>query len=82
MTGEDAFRVLEALKICDTAGHLMMRHLTDPVLIKTAAAKSLSARLLYGSGIHERSVQVLSSGTRLRLTGAGRAAFKILHDFH
>ena len=43
---------------------------------KQLLQKSLSARLLYGSGIHERSVQVLSSGARLRLTGAGRAAFK------
>ena len=47
VTGEDAFRVLEALKICDTAGHLMMRHLTDPVLIKNSCCKRAYLRGCY-----------------------------------
>ena len=50
VTGEDAFRVLEALKICDTAGHLMMRHLTEWIFSK----KRRQVRIVQSPAVHLR----------------------------
>ena len=82
VTGEDAFRVLEALKICDTAGHLMMRHLTDPVLIKNSCCKRAYLRGCYmavGSMSHPYKSYHLELVCGLQ--AQAEQLLKILHDF-
>ena len=82
VTGEDAFRVLEALKICDTAGHLMMRHLTDPVLIKNSCCKRAYLRGCY-MAVGSMSDPYKSSHLELvcGLQAQAEQLLKILHDF-
>lgn len=81
-TGEDAFRVLEALKICDTAGHLMMRHLTDPVLIKNSCCKRAYLRGCY-MAVGSMSDPYKSYHLELvcGLQAQAEQLLKILHDF-
>ena len=82
VTGEDAFRVLEALKICDTAGHLMMRHLTDPVLIKNSCCKRAYLRGCY-MAVGSMSDPYKSYHLELvcGLQAQAEQLLKILHDF-
>lgn len=82
VTGEDAFRVLEALKICDTAGHLMMRHLTDPVLIKNSCCKRAYLRGCY-MAVGSMSDPYKSYHLELvcGLQTQAEQLLKILHDF-
>lgn len=82
VTGEDAFRVLEALKICDTAGHLMMRHLTDPVLIKNSCCKRAYLRGYY-MAVGSMSDPYKSYHLELvcGLQAQAEQLLKILHDF-
>ena len=82
VTGEDAFRVLEALKICDTAGHLMMRHLTDPVLIKNSCCKRAYLRGCY-MAVGSMSDPYKSYHLELvcGLQAQPEQLLKILHDF-
>lgn len=82
VTGEDAFRVLEALKICDTAGHLMMRHLTDPVLIKNSCCKRAYLRGCY-MAVGSMSDPYKSYHLELvcDLQTQAEQLLKILHDF-
>ena len=82
VTGEDAFRVLEALKICDTAGHLMMRHLTDPVLIKNSCCKRAYLRGCY-MAVGSMSDPYKSYHLELvcGLQAQPEHLLKILHDF-
>lgn len=82
VTGEDAFRVLEALKICDTAGHLMMRHLTDPVLIKNSCCKRAYLRGCY-MAVGSMSDPYKSYHLELvcGLQVQAEQLLKILHDF-
>lgn len=82
VTGEDAFRVLEALKICDTAGHLMMRHLTDPVLIKNSCCKRAYLRGCY-MAVGSMSDPYKSYHLELvcGLQEQAEQLLKILHDF-
>lgn len=82
VTGEDAFRVLEALKICDTAGHLMMRHLTDPVLIKNNCCKRAYLRGCY-MAVGSMSDPYKSYHLELvcGLQAQAEQLLKILHDF-
>ena len=82
VTGEDAFRVLEALKICDTAGHLMMRHLTDPVLIKNSCCKRAYLRVCY-MAVGSMSDPYKSYHLELvcGLQAQAEQLLKILHDF-
>lgn len=82
VTGEDAFRVLEALKICDTAGHLMMRHLTDPVLIKNSCCKRAYLRGCY-MAVGSMSNPYKSYHLELvcGLQAQAEQLLKILHDF-
>ena len=82
VTGEDAFRVLEALKICDTAGHLMMRHLTDPVLIKNSCCKRAYLRGGY-MAVGSMSDPYKSYHLELvcGLQAQAEQLLKILHDF-
>lgn len=82
VTGEDAFRVLEALKICDTAGHLMMRHLTDPVLIKNSCCKRAYLRDCY-MAVGSMSDPYKSYHLELvcGLQAQAEQLLKILHDF-
>ena len=82
VTGEDAFRVLEALKICDTAGHLMMRHLTDPVLIKNSCCKRAYLRGCY-MAVGSMSDPYKSYHLELvcGLQAQAELLLKILHDF-
>lgn len=82
VTGEDAFRVLEALKICDTAGHLMMRHLTDPVLIKNSCCKRAYLRGCY-MAVGSMSDPYKSYHLELvcGLQAQTEQLLKILHDF-
>lgn len=82
VTGEDAFRVLEALKICDTAGHLMMRHLTDPVLIKNSCCKRAYLRGCY-MAVGSISDPYKSYHLELvcGLQAQAEQLLKILHDF-
>lgn len=82
VTGEDAFRVLEALKICDTAGHLMMRHLTDPVLIKNSCCKRAYLRCCY-MAVGSMSDPYKSYHLELvcGLQAQAEQLLKILHDF-
>lgn len=82
VTGEDAFRVLEALKICDTAGHLMMRHLTDPVLIKNSCCKRAYLRACY-MAVGSMSDPYKSYHLELvcGLQAQAEQLLKILHDF-
>ena len=82
VTGEDAFRVLEALKICDTAGHLMMRHLTDPVLIKNSCCKRAYLRGCY-MAVGSMSDPYKSYHLELvcDLQAQAEQLLKILHDF-
>ena len=82
VTGEDAFKVLEALKICDTAGHLMMRHLTDPVLIKNSCCKRAYLRGCY-MAVGSMSDPYKSYHLELvcGLQAQAEQLLKILHDF-
>lgn len=82
VTGEDAFRILEALKICDTAGHLMMRHLTDPVLIKNSCCKRAYLRGCY-MAVGSMSDPYKSYHLELvcGLQAQAEQLLKILHDF-
>lgn len=82
VTGEDAFRVLETLKICDTAGHLMMRHLTDPVLIKNSCCKRAYLRGCY-MAVGSMSDPYKSYHLELvcGLQAQAEQLLKILHDF-
>lgn len=82
VTGEDAFRVLEALKICDTAGHLMIRHLTDPVLIKNSCCKRAYLRGCY-MAVGSMSDPYKSYHLELvcGLQAQAEQLLKILHDF-
>ncbi len=82
VTGEDAFRVLEALKICDTARHLMMRHLTDPVLIKNSCCKRAYLRGCY-MAVGSMSDPYKSYHLELvcGLQAQAEQLLKILHDF-
>lgn len=82
VTGEDAFRILEALKICDTAGHLMMRHLTDPVLIKNSCCKRAYLRGCY-IAVGSMSDPYKSYHLELvcGLQAQAEQLLKILHDF-
>ena len=82
VTGEDAFRVLDALKICDTAGHLMMRHLTDPVLIKNSCCKRAYLRGCY-MAVGSMSDPYKSYHLELvcGLQAQAEQLLKILHDF-
>lgn len=82
VTGEDAFRVLEALKICDTAGHLMMRHLTDPVLVKNSCCKRAYLRGCY-MAVGSMSDPYKSYHLELvcGLQAQAEQLLKILHDF-
>lgn len=82
VTGEDAFRVLEALKICDMAGHLMMRHLTDPVLIKNSCCKRAYLRGCY-MAVGSMSDPYKSYHLELvcGLQAQAEQLLKILHDF-
>lgn len=82
VTEEDAFRVLEALKICDTAGHLMMRHLTDPVLIKNSCCKRAYLRGCY-MAVGSMSDPYKSYHLELvcGLQAQAEQLLKILHDF-
>ena len=82
VTGEDAFRVMEALKICDTAGHLMMRHLTDPVLIKNSCCKRAYLRGCY-MAVGSMSDPYKSYHLELvcGLQAQAEQLLKILHDF-
>ena len=82
VAGEDAFRVLEALKICDTAGHLMMRHLTDPVLIKNSCCKRAYLRGCY-MAVGSMSDPYKSYHLELvcGLQAQAEQLLKILHDF-
>ena len=82
VTVEDAFRVLEALKICDTAGHLMMRHLTDPVLIKNSCCKRAYLRGCY-MAVGSMSDPYKSYHLELvcGLQAQAEQLLKILHDF-
>ncbi|OLA28936.1 MAG: DNA-binding protein WhiA [Firmicutes bacterium CAG_194_44_15] len=82
VTGEDAFRILEALKICDTAGHLMMRHLTDPVLIKNSCCKKAYLRGCY-MAVGSMSDPYKSYHLELvcGLQAQAEQLLKILHDF-
>ena len=82
VTGEDACRVLEALKICDTAGHLMMRHLTDPVLIKNSCCKRAYLRGCY-MAVGSMSDPYKSYHLELvcGLQAQAEQLLKILHDF-
>lgn len=82
VTGEDAFRILEALKICDTAGHLMMRHLTDPVLIKNSCCKRAYLRGCY-MAVGSMSDPYKSYHLELvcGLQAQAEQILKILHDF-
>ena len=82
VTGEDAFRVLEALKICDTAGLLMMRHLTDPVLIKNSCCKRAYLRGCY-MAVGSMSDPYKSYHLELvcGLQAQAEQLLKILHDF-
>lgn len=82
VTGEDAFRVLEALKICDTAGHLMMRYLTDPVLIKNSCCKRAYLRGCY-MAVGSMSDPYKSYHLELvcGLQAQAEQLLKILHDF-
>ena len=82
VTGEDAFRVLEALKICDTAEHLMMRHLTDPVLIKNSCCKRAYLRGCY-MAVGSMSDPYKSYHLELvcGLQAQAEQLLKILHDF-
>lgn len=82
VTGEDAFRVLEALKICDTAGHLMMRHLTDPVLLKNSCCKRAYLRGCY-MAVGSMSDPYKSYHLELvcGLQAQAEQLLKILHDF-
>ena len=103
VTGEDARRVLEALKICDTAGHpvqvpvsctnvpgdgeriagnLMMRHLTDPVLIKNSCCKRAYLRGCY-MAVGSMSDPYKSYHLELvcGLQAQAEQLLKILHDF-
>ena len=82
VTGEDAFRVLEALKICDTAGHLMMRHLTDPVLIKNSCCKRAYLRGCY-MAVGSMSDPYKSYHLELvcGLQAQAEQLLKVLHDF-
>ena len=82
VTGEDAFRVLEALKICDTAGHLMMRHLTDLVLIKNSCCKRAYLRGCY-MAVGSMSDPYKSYHLELvcGLQAQAEQLLKILHDF-
>lgn len=82
VTGEGAFRVLEALKICDTAGHLMMRHLTDPVLIKNSCCKRAYLRGCY-MAVGSMSDPYKSYHLELvcGLQAQAEQLLKILHDF-
>ena len=82
VTGEVAFRVLEALKICDTAGHLMMRHLTDPVLIKNSCCKRAYLRGYY-MAVGSMSDPYKSYHLELvcGLQAQAEQLLKILHDF-
>lgn len=82
VTGEDAFRVLEALKICDTAGNLMMRHLTDPVLIKNSCCKRAYLRGCY-MAVGSMSDPYKSYHLELvcGLQVQAEQLLKILHDF-
>ena len=82
VTGEDAFRVLEALKICDTAGHLMMRHLTDTILIKNSCCKRAYLRGCY-MAVGSMSDPYKSYHLELvcGLQAQAEQLLKILHDF-
>lgn len=82
VTGEDAFRVLEALKICDTVGNLMMRHLTDPVLIKNSCCKRAYLRGCY-MAVGSMSDPYKSYHLELvcGLQEQAEQLLKILHDF-
>lgn len=82
VTGEDAFRVLEALKICDTAGHLMMRHLTDPVLIKNSCCKRAYLRGCYmAAGSMSDPYKSYHLELVCGLQAQAEQLLKILHDF-
>lgn len=82
VTGEDAFRVLEALKICDTAGHLMMRHLTDPVLIKNSCCKRAYLRGCYMAvGSMNDPYKSYHLELVCGLQAQAEQLLKILHDF-
>lgn len=82
VTGEDAFRVLEALKICDTAGHLMMRHLTDPVLIKNSCCKRAYLRGCYMAvGSMSDPYKSYHLEFVCGLQAQAEQLLKILHDF-
>ena len=82
VTGEDAFRVLEALKICDTAGHLMMRHLTDPVLIKNSCCKRAYLRGCYMAvGSMSDPYKYYHLELVCGLQAQAEQLLKILHDF-
>ena len=82
VTGEDAFRGLEALKICDTAGHLMMRHLTDPVLIKNSCCKRAYLRGCYMAvGSLRDPYKSYHLELVCGLQAQAEQLLKILHDF-
>ena len=82
VTGEDAYMLLEALKICYTAGHLMMRHLTDPVLIKNSCCKRAYLRGCY-MAVGSMSDPYKSYHLELvcGLQAQAEQLLKILHDF-